>query len=161
KIAHLENDLDPDEYIKRYGGEAFREAVLDRSDTFFKFFMRYALRKYDLNIDSDRIEYIEELTRELAKIDAPIEREMYAAGSAAGFISSELTSLHDAYKIRETIHTEKKDKPPRKSNTKISTNYPQEEREPAYVRAEKALLAHMIDYPFIIETVQEGIGMQF
>lgn len=161
KIAHLENDLDPDEYIKRYGGEAFREAVLDRSDTFFKFFMRYALRKYDLNIDSDRIEYIEELTRELAKIDAPIEREMYAAEIAERFNLSEQTILHDVYKLREKIHQEKKDKLARKSNTNISTNFPKHKREPAYVKAEKALLAHMMEYPFIIEKVQEEIGMQF
>ena len=161
RIANLPDNLDPDDYIKTYGGEKFRQEVLDTSETFFKFFMRYKMNEYNLNADSERIQYIEELIQQLAKIDSPIERELYVNEIAERFQLSEQVILHDISKYREKIKQQKKDKSTRKSNTNISIQYPQQKLLPAFVKAERLLIAQMIKHPFIIEQIQEEIGIQF
>ena len=40
KIANMPDKMDPDEYIKAYGGNNFKEQVIDRSDSFFQFYMK-------------------------------------------------------------------------------------------------------------------------
>lgn len=161
KIAHLENQLDPDDYINKFGGEKFRKEVIETSETFFKFFMRYKMQHYNLNSDSDRIQYIEEIVAQLAKVESPIEREIYVNEIAERFQLSEQVILHDINKHRENFKQQKKDKSALKSNTNISMQYQPKKMLPAFVRAEKALIAQMIKHPFIIENIQEELGIQF
>ena len=55
KIANVKENMDPDDYIQAYGGEQFNSKVIDVSDTFFKFFMNYKKRDYNLSVDSEKL----------------------------------------------------------------------------------------------------------
>lgn len=161
KIARLKDGFDPDDYIKAFGGEAFRQEVIDASDTFFKFLLQYEKSKYNMAIDSERIRYIEEMTKHLASIKSPIEREYYAKEIADEFQLSEQVILHDLENHRQKINSRFKDNLPQKRNTNINVNYSHNTLLPAHIRAEKSLLAHMIKYPHIIDRVQTEIGIKF
>src|SRR5699024_218808 len=153
KVARLKDGLDPDDYIKSFGGEQFRNEVLDTSDTFFKFLLQYKKSKYNMSIDSERIRYIEEMTKELATLESPIEREYYAREIADEFELSEQVILNDLEKQRTKINGRLKDNLSWNRNTNININNSSQKMLPAYIRAEKALLAHMINYPQIIDRV--------
>src|SRR5699024_3304830 len=94
KVAQMPNKMDPDDYIKSYGGEAFKEKVINHSDSLFKFYMRYQRKHYDLTIESDRIAYVAEMISELAKIDSEIERELHV---------KEIEMIKEITKIYSTI----------------------------------------------------------
>src|SRR5699024_11985023 len=65
KVANMPNTMDPDDYIKSYGGEAFKENVINHSDSFFKFYIMYHRKLYDLSIESDRFDYVVEMIANL------------------------------------------------------------------------------------------------
>src|SRR5699024_10647645 len=76
-IARIPNQSDPDKFILDKGSDAFQSQVIDQSQTFTKFYMEYKQKDYNLTIESDRLEYIEEMVKHLSTIQNEVERELY------------------------------------------------------------------------------------
>ena len=76
-MLNIPNAKDPDEYIKKYGAERFRE-LLDKAGNALDFQLGRARAKYDLAQDNQRLEYIQEAVRVLADGTTPTEKELYA-----------------------------------------------------------------------------------
>lgn len=158
KVAHMPNEMDPDDYIQAYGGSSFKEHVIDHSDSFFRFYMRYQRKHYDLSIESERIAYVEDIIAELANIDSSIEREFHVKEIADEFNLSTDIIYYDLDKHKKKINRQYNDD---------SVNYyqpPQQPRNqmlPAYNNAERFLLAHMFVDPAVIGKIQQRLGMQF
>ena len=76
-VLNIPNAKDPDEYIKKYGPERFRE-LLDRAGNALDFRLGRARAKYDLAQDNQRLEYIQEAVNILADGTTPTEKELYA-----------------------------------------------------------------------------------
>lgn len=162
KVANVKDNMDPDDYIRKYGGEQFREQVLDVSDTFFRFYMQYKKSEYNLAVDSERIAYVEEMVKQLAKIESPIEREYYIQELADEFNLSTDIIQHDVEQYKRRNNQYKKDKATHNTNTiKNSFRNKRAAVLPAYLNAEKHLLAHMLRHPYIIEKVQQQLGVNF
>ena len=68
---------DPDEFIKKFGGEAFR-MLLDGSSNTIEFALNNIRSKFDLSDPADRITYLREAAEFLAAQANPTEREVYA-----------------------------------------------------------------------------------
>src|SRR5699024_5977826 len=77
RMARIPNQSDPDKFILDKGSDAFQSQVLDQSQTFTKFYMEYKQKDYNLTIESDRLEYIEEMIKHLSTIQNEVERELY------------------------------------------------------------------------------------
>ena len=162
KVAEVKEGLDPDEYIKAYGGEKFKKEVIDHSDTHFRFFMKYKRKEYNLSIDSERLSYIDEIMKELAMIGSSIEREYYVREIANEFNLSSDIIQHDIEQLRKENNHFLKDKSSWNSNTNTTPqNIQATVIQPAYKNAEKKLLALMIRYPYILEKVQQKLGVGF
>lgn len=161
KVARLPDQLDPDDYIGSYGGDKFRHEILDTSDTFFQFLLQYKKSNYNMAVDSERIRYIEEMTKHLAAIESPIEREYYVKDLADEFHISEQVILQDLEKHRAKQNRRFQDNIPGNRNTNIQVHQTTESLPPAHIRAEKLLLAYMIKFPHIIDRIQAEIGIQF
>lgn len=162
KVAQMPNKMDPDDYIKSYGGEAFKENVINHSDSLFKFYMRYQRKHYDLTIESDRIAYVEEMIAELAKIDSAIEREFHVKEIADEFNLSTEIIHYDIDEHKKKINRQYNDERQTNSNVyKPVLKQSNNKMLPAYNNAERFLLAHMFEYPHIIDKVQQTLGMQF
>ena len=67
---------DPDEYIKTYGKEKFRE-VISGSKTKFEYNMDSVLSKHDLNIPQDKINALLELEKMISWVNSKAERDIY------------------------------------------------------------------------------------
>ena len=76
-VLNIPNAKDPDEYIKKYGAERFRE-LLDKEGNALDFRLGRARAKYDLAQDNQRLEYIQEAVDILADGTTPTEKELYA-----------------------------------------------------------------------------------
>lgn len=161
KIANLSEGLDPDSYIKTYGGDAFKENVINASDTYFTFFMRYVKKDYNLNLEADRIRYIEVILKELGKIDSPIEREYYLREISDDFNLSFETLASEVSSIREKQGQFKDKSVKNSNNNKVFTPYQNKRLLPAFHKAEKKLLSYMLQDAFIAEKVQQELGANF
>ncbi|WP_090871496.1 DNA primase [Oceanobacillus limi] len=161
KIARMNNGMDPDEFIRENGADSFRTEVIETSDTFLTFYMNYLKKDYNLSLEGDRIQYIEMVIKELAKIDSPIEREYYVKE-----LSNEYGLMMDT--LLEQVHTyrEKSSSPKDKSTKerytkKVQNQYQKRKLLPAYHNAERKLLAYMLQDRTITDKVQEELGASF
>lgn len=163
KVSRMKEKLDPDDYIRKYGGEAFQKDIIAVSDTYFKFLMNYKKRNYNLAIDSERIKYVEEMVKQLAMVESAIEREYYIREIAEEFHLSEEIILHDIEKIMRQQNRYIKDKDNKNSNTINNHSFVSLKNTmmPAHIKAERMLIAHMLKHHHIIDIVQEELGIQF
>lgn len=75
-IVVLPEKLDPDEYVKKYGAEKYRNEVkgaLTPTD----FFIKRLGQKYNLDNDRDKITYLDEAVKEISQVQNPVEQDMY------------------------------------------------------------------------------------
>lgn len=163
KVANVREGMDADQYIKQYGGETFIEQVIETSDTFIKFIMNYKRKDYNLLVDGERIAYIEEITKQLALIESQIEREYYIKELAEEFNLATETIQNSIQQIRKDKPNQNNvDKTGQNSYTKHKNNYKQDNvMYPAYHNAEITLLSHMLSNTYVIEKVQQELGVNF
>lgn len=162
KIASVADNMDPDEYIRTYGGKQFIEQVIDLSDSFFSFYMRYKKRQYNLKTDSERIAYIEDVIKQLAfSINSSIEMDYYVKEIADEFNLSTDIIYHDIEKHQKRIR-KGTDNERQNSNTNSNqTVYRRKSIYQAFENAEKKLLTYMFKNPYVLEKVQHQLGVQF
>jgi DNA primase len=143
KIARMRDGLDPDDYIKKYGPEKFQHDVIGGSLTFMAFKMQYFRMGKNLQNEGEKLQYIEEIIKEISKLDKAIEREHYMKQLADEFdISLEALSEQQ----QQVYFTEKKKNPNAYQEVKPNRIYIQNESKlfPAHHNAERCLLAHML-----------------
>ena len=85
KIAVMPDGYDPDDYIKEYGAEKFQNDVINSSLTFMAFQMRYLRRKRNLQNESERMQYIEDVLKEISLLTKAVERDHYLRQLAQEF----------------------------------------------------------------------------
>ncbi len=81
RVLRMEGAKDPDEYIKKYGADAFR-SLLDAGKTGFEFKMDAVLRKYDVTLGDEKIKASREICDVIAEVHSSVEREVYISASA-------------------------------------------------------------------------------
>lgn len=161
KIAHLKDGMDPDLFIKQFGTDAFKNEVIETSDTYMSFYMRYIRKNYNLNIESDRIHYIQELLKNVAEIESSVEREHYLRDLSDEFNLS-IDSLKDEVQTERKKNEQPKNKRVKNSYTnKGSITRQANKLMPAYQNAERKLIAYMLQDQFIAEKVQNEIEVAF
>ena len=77
KIISLPEKLDPDEYIRKKGAEAFKDFYEQQQIEWPMFLMRYLGTIQDLNQADEIANYVDTLLDEISRIDRPIEQEVY------------------------------------------------------------------------------------
>ncbi len=108
KVLRISDAKDPDEYIKKFGGERF-SLLLEKSENHVEYRLLSLKSKYNLENDDERIEFLHEATEMLATLPSAIERDIYGAKVAeyAG-VSKEAVALEVRRNIRKSIATQKK-----------------------------------------------------
>jgi DNA primase len=77
RIMKVENAKDPDEFIQKFGKEAFSR-LMNKSKSRFDFKFAAILSKYDLNDVNDRIKAADELAELLSGGWSEVERDIYS-----------------------------------------------------------------------------------
>lgn len=160
KIANLGENSDPDSYISEFGVDSFKKNIIQASDTYTSFYMRYVKKDYNLNVEADRIQYIHQILKQLAMIDSSVEREHYLNDLSEEFNLSIET-------LKDEVHAERK-KIKHKHNgeqnryTRSTSKLRQPNRLlPAYQNAERFLIAYMLEDQLVSDRVQKEIGVDF
>lgn len=142
KIVRLEENLDPDEYILKYGKEKFIDKI-NNPINIMDFKMNYLRKNKDLNSTLDMSEYINSIIKELNEIDDDILREITLKK-----ISNE--SNLDIELLRSKLNKiEKKIVIPKRIEMP-KTNM--------YIKAEQYLLYYMLNNIEVIKIYQNNIG---
>jgi len=76
RILQMQGAKDPDEFIKKFGADRFRQ-LIKQSRTGFEFKLQSVLAKHDLNIPDEKIKAAAELCQIVARVYSSAEREVY------------------------------------------------------------------------------------
>ena len=107
KIVHLEENLDPDEYIMKYGKERFL-GKLENPLNVMDFKLSYFKKQKNLSSEQDVAKYVNDVLEELTKIDDEILRELTLQKVSEesrleiGFLKEQLTTKKAPQKPTET-----------------------------------------------------------
>ena len=135
KVIRLEENLDPDEYIQKYGKEAFQKKI-DNPMNIMDFKLSYLKQGKDLTSSVDGAKYINELINELNKIEDDILKDLT--------IKKVATEMDiDESLIRKHLGPKeiKKTKPKQIENQALTTKYE---------KAESGLVYYMLKSPEVI-----------
>ncbi|WP_284036048.1 DNA primase [Neobacillus sp. 114] len=158
KVALMPDGMDPDEYIKKNSPEKFRGEVIGASLTWMAFKILYFRRGKNLQNEGDRLAYIEQIVKEISKLTKAVEKDHYLRQIAAEFslsldsLKQQEQQIYFAEKKKEIGKNEPKSKP-------ILVQKKVNELKPAYYRAERCLIAHMLksrDNTYKVQELLQG-----
>ena len=161
KIANLQHNMDPDAFIKEFGGDAFKNEVIKASDTFMTFYMRYMKKDFNLSVEGDRIQYIKKILNQIATIESSIEREHYTRDLSNEFKLSIQAMTDEINTIREKSHFLEDKRKKNRYTKKKRPDSIQHKLLPAFQNAERRLIAYMLQDRSIADKVQEELEVNF
>ncbi|MGB8953849.1 MAG: DNA primase, partial [Tumebacillaceae bacterium] len=116
RVATLPEGLDPDEFLKKYGKDAFERAVLDNSTSMTTFRVLALRKEHNLATDKGKEDYLRDaIAKVLVEVDSPIELEKQFRELSDEFGISVEALKQEWQMARKT--TSGGDKPDRKWNT--------------------------------------------
>lgn len=151
KVLQVQNAKDPDEYIKKFGRDAFGE-LLKTAVPQVEF--RLNLEKKDKNLSDrqQRIAYVKQAAKVLSTIDNEMERDVYAKALAeetgVGF-----SSIKDELK-KSSVY---KEAPLLLKKTKNTKNAPNSGLE----SAKKGIINIISDAPFVYDKIKDSFRAEF
>jgi len=165
-IAILPKGMDPDEYIERNGGQAFRNEIIEQAVSTTKFKLIYSRKNHILSREEGRNQYIVDAVKIVAELDSSTEREIHLKELAKEFDISLDALKQDCHEFRLQMQNLKH---PRDNNVISWNNGRNEKRKsegsstvlPAYVKAERMLLHVMMRNRDIALAVHEKLGDAF
>lgn len=147
KTIIIPNQLDPDEWVKKYGKESFQK-LINQAISFYEFQREYIKKDYQLNDDQGLAQYIEHLIRLISQIQSPVERSL------------RITDLSRTYQLEESMIQEQvnrqrlnQSKPVERSESKdqspveIVRPSPDDFFSKEALQSEKTILFNLIFYP--------------
>ncbi len=142
KIVRLEENLDPDEYILKYGKEKFINKI-ENPISIMDFKLNYLKKGKDLNNSVDMSSYVNLIIDELNNIEDDVLREVTLKK-----LSNE--SSLDIEFLRSKIKNKEKNIVIKKTIKLPKTNM--------YIKAEQYLLYYMLESTNVIKMYQNNIG---
>ena len=108
KVLTLKEAKDPDEYLKKFGADKFKNLLEDSSNR-VEYQLGAIRRKYDLREDDQRVKFIAEAAEFVSSLSNAVQREIYGtrAAEAAG-ISYDAMKIEVNKAFKRRIAREKK-----------------------------------------------------
>ena len=129
RILQIEGAKDPDEYVLKYGPERFQKCV-DNAISLVEFKVKVLLKELNIENTNDKIKFLNEIAKILAKVTNQMEREIY------------VDKIAKEYKIsKEAIYAEvnklmyKDSQGSKKLEKRVITMVPKEEKENSVSKA--------------------------
>ena len=109
KVLQLKDAKDPDEYLKKFGADKF-QLLLNDSSNRVEYQLNAIRKKYDLNIDEERIKFLQEAAELICTLSGAVKRDVYGPRVAeAAKISEEAMKL-EIKRARERLERREKKK---------------------------------------------------
>lgn len=149
-IIKVPGAKDPDEYIKTFGKEKFKD-VISNSKSKFEYNMDSVLSRYDINIPQDKINALNELEKMLSRVYLKAERDIYIQALAEKF-GVDQRSIRDDVERLSRIELSKQRKTESDKLKQKSAGYsdrinPDFAKSPAIAKCEESILGMLLGYP--------------
>lgn len=163
-VLNIPNAKDPDEFIKKFGRDAF-DRLLNGTSNAIEYKIQKVKSKYDITRAADRVEYIKEVIRILADGVSPTERDIYAGrlaeetDVAKAAILNQLDAAVKAGRRRKQRQFERDLlNQGLGSDIKLPYNTMNSEKALGVASAEQQLVAAMVKNPDFISTVEKRLA---
>ncbi|RSL30903.1 DNA primase [Salibacterium salarium] len=166
QVALLPSGMDPDDYIQSYGTERFRREVIEASVPIMSFKMQVLKKDKNLQDEGERLQYIEDVLKEITHLSKAVERDFYLRQLADDFSLSLDALKQEQYRLykEESRNTTDKKRENGFNDRKRrwgTDQYTKAKLLPAFQNAERYLLAHMMHDSQACMEVQERLGGDF
>lgn len=160
-IANLDNAEDPDQYILQKGIDTFIDRIINVSVSFITFYMKYLQNVYNLKNETERIEYIQEIIKEIALLKSSVEQDYYLRQLSEQH-SISIDSLREDLQAYRQSTNYRKNKSLENRYTKTTTLIKQKSKLlPAYHNAERELISLMLNNVSTAKYIQNELGADF
>lgn len=161
KVVRMTGAKDPDEYIKKFGAERFRN-LLDNALSDVEYRLLIAAKGVDLTADDGKWQYLKKACFVLADIGDPIAAEVFAGKLSKKYGVTKEVLMNN---IRD-ISTSKKKQAEKKQLEGFVTNTPKKDavnpQKQQFKRAavaEETLICAVIKHPDLLPYVKENISV--
>ena len=160
RVVTIPDGKDPDEYIKKNGAEAFK-LLLERSANAIEYRLLEIGRTTDIHTPNGKVGYMKEATTLLARLDSPVERDVYA-----GRLSDLLGVSKDAILQEIQNHRRRQQRTAerqqlttilRQETKELRKVNPQADKFPRAAAAEESLLGTLILHPDYIPQAKKEL----
>ncbi|HFK2873468.1 TPA: DNA primase [Enterococcus faecalis] len=165
-IVSIPEKLDPDEYVRKYGAEAFQNLANHGRETVFSFKMNYHRLTRNMNNEKEQLDYVNELLRELTNVQSPLERDRYLNQIAQEFqlsVHSLEEQLNQLKQEQRSVQRQERQQfyqdemmPPPMEEPVFEENHVQNKLPLTQVqKAERSLLFRLMNEQGVRQTVQQ------
>ncbi len=164
KVLKMRDAKDPDEFLHKFGPDAFR-LLLEESSNRVEYQLGAIASKYDLKEDDQKIRYVQEAAELLCTLDSSVKREVYgtrvaeAAGITPEAMKLEVNKAFKRRLAREKKQQEKIDLAPAQAlQPKIRSIRYQNMKS---AMAEEAIIGKALRQPTLLATAPNLSGQDF
>ncbi|MFA5535622.1 MAG: DNA primase [Bacillota bacterium] len=159
KMAALPEAKDPDDFIKDHGEIALQKEI-DRAKTIIPYRLEQLKKRYTLENPSSKIDLLQELFPDLAKLTSQVERHEYIRYLAQELKLSEAAIWDDYRRKQGELRVKQqyvKDKSPEKrNNIKVNVN---SFRDP-YQKAQEGLVRLILNHPELVLKIENKLNLE-
>lgn len=158
-VLKMRDAKDPDEYIKKFGADKFRE-LIEGSRGKFDFLCDGVLKKHDIALPDEKVKAAREICELIAPIPSSVERSVYISKSAERLSIDEKSLRTDVERIRRKLGREENEKQMRKIISDASGYGDRVNREAVgntkAARAEEAIIGLIMFRPELLQKIKKG-----
>ncbi|MBB1070643.1 DNA primase [Limosilactobacillus sp. RRLNB_1_1] len=125
KVVQLPAGIDPDEYVQKYGAKQFSAYLANKEETTVEFYLRFLKNGKNLDNQNELMSYLNQVLKVIAKVDAPLEEDMYLQQLANEFNLDRQTLRTQINQLRQELGFNHRQQVTRQIRTQ-----PQEYRQP-------------------------------
>ncbi|MED4570896.1 DNA primase [Brevibacillus agri] len=164
RVAPLPQGVDPDDYIRQHGAEAFSQQVLLQAMPVTAFRLKHLRSQIVINDETDKARLIAKAVEIINELESPVERDMYLRQLADEY-SLTLSDLKweskRVYKQQKSERQRDKVSPAWNNSINNGKVTLAKTLPPAYHTAERMLLYYMMRNQEIAARVQEECSAHF
>ena len=164
KVLQLKDAKDPDEYLKTFGADKFKN-LLNESSNRVEYQLNAIRKKYDLREDEQRVKFIAEAAEFVSTLSGAVQREVYgtraaeAAGISYDAMKMEVNRAFKRRMAREKKKQERIDLAPADKLQPKSRSIRYDNVKSAM--AEEAVLAMVLKTPALLDQTGKLTGSAF
>ena len=146
RILQIEGAKDPDEFILKYGPERLQKYI-DNAISLVEFKIKNLKKDLNLDVANDKIKFLTEIAKELAKVTNSIEQEVYIDKISLDYKISKEAIYAEINKI---MYSKKSNtKPLEKKNTTVKPQLEVVDNNisQAILKREKLIIYLLVNYP--------------
>ena len=160
RVLQMTGAKDPDEFIIKYGSARFQK-LMNEAISLLEFRVKVLEQNLDLEVASDKVKFLNEIAKLIAKIDNTIEQEIYIEKLSKGYNISKEAIFGQVNKLQYSSKTQtnnlEKPKPVviHKKETKVDNNISEE-----IIKRENTIISILINNPENFQMIKEHMKIE-